>query len=68
MEASLEVFNPKLGDEHSSWGIRNIRALQRELNSNIEDRNICLGEQWPKQSFLGMKKPVQNLERESGTS
>lgn len=32
MEASLEVFYPKLDDEHSSRGIRNIRALQRELN------------------------------------
>lgn len=52
MEASLKVFYPKLDDEHSSWGTRNIRALQRELNSNMEDRNSCAGEQWPKQRVI----------------
>lgn len=43
MAASLEVFSPKLDNENSSRGTKNIRVLLRELKSNIRDRKICLG-------------------------
>lgn len=36
------VVNPKLEEENSSWGIRDVRIPQREHRPNLEESKIYL--------------------------
>lgn len=68
MKTTPEIVNPKLEEENSSWGIRDVRTLQREIGDIIGKQDL-FGEQWSKQggkSFIGREKPAQKLQRKPG--